>query len=185
MVATYPHGTGVTVQDYVKMYHDVPDSRTELIHGEVKALAPMRGEHGLVQEAVKDFLKSVYKRPFKALSNGSLFVDEYNMPEPDVFVVNLSQYSGGFFKSHQVALVVEVSNTTLRTDLINDGSGKLGVYASAKVPAVWVIDVEKRCVHVFSRPNKKQRMYTQHQIFNQELTLKNTRVDVSAFFEEL
>ena len=68
-------------------------------------------------------------------------------PEPDVMVVPL----GDYHEHHPSAahLVVEVADSSLEKDLTT----KLPIYARAKVPEYWVIDVMNHRVHVFTEPN--------------------------------
>ena len=77
-----------------------------------------------------------------------LHVDEHNDPLPDLAVVQ-----GGprdYFDCHPTTavLVVEVSDTTLRSDLTE----KAERYATAGVADYWVLDVENRQLHVFRDP---------------------------------
>jgi Uma2 family endonuclease len=56
----------------------------------------------------------------------------------------LTTHSGeGVVPLESVALIVEVSDTTLGIDM----GRKLSIYAEAGVPEYWVVDVEGRVIH--------------------------------------
>ncbi len=70
-------------------------------------------------------------------------------PEPDVAVVRgrLEDYSDRHPMDHEVALVVEVADTTLVTDRY-----KSELYALAGIPFYWLINLVDRQIEVMSRP---------------------------------
>ena len=84
------------------------------------------------------------------------------MRDSDVYVLNTDAIVEGMYPlANQAIMVVEVSDTTLEADLINDGTGKLGLYARAGIPTAWVVDVNQRCIHVFESPEKGHYRQTQ------------------------
>ncbi len=76
----------------------------------------------------------------------------YNEPEPDVAVTQASEIS--YINRHpsptEILLVVEVSDTTLRTDLIV----KARLYAQVGIPEYWALDLNTRHLHVHRDPSK-------------------------------
>jgi Uma2 family endonuclease len=58
-----------------------------------------------------------------------------------------------------VALLVEVSDSTLS----QDRGLKRSVYARARIPVYWIVNLVERQVEVYSRPGK--RGYASHQVF--------------------
>ncbi len=77
---------------------------------------------------------------------------ERNEPEPDVAV--LAQTKPEFALRHprgdELLLVVEVADTSLRTDL----SFKRDLYARAGVPEYWVLDLNGRCLIAHRSPHE-------------------------------
>lgn len=71
-------------------------------------------------------------------------------PEPDIAIVTgpHSRYATRHPSATDTALVIEVADVTLR----RDQGPKLQAYARAGVPEYWVVDVNARCVHVYTRP---------------------------------
>jgi Uma2 family endonuclease len=73
-------------------------------------------------------------------------------PEPDVVVLNrsASEIPGNEPEPSDIALVVEVSDTTLHHDLTT----KAALYARAGIPDYWVLDLNGRRVVVYREPAK-------------------------------
>ncbi len=71
-------------------------------------------------------------------------------PEPDLTIVRGDR--GSYRQRHpdasDVALVVEVSDTSLDTDRVK---GK--TYGAARIPEYWIINLVDRCVEVYTRPD--------------------------------
>ena len=185
MAITNSPQNGLNVQRYVQQYADY-QGRTELIHGQVYKLSPLSESHSDIQQAVQDILREIYPRPeYKARITGSLIIDEHNMPEPDVFVMKTQAVSEGYFHGENAVIVVEVAKTTLKTDLRNDGHGKLSLYASVGIETAWVIDANTRVLYEFSKPNKESKVYEseiKYDAFDQ-FYIENKAIKVSSFFE--
>ena len=79
-----------------------------------------------------------------------------NDPQPDIVVLNRSfnTFQSGPPQPQDLALVVEVSDTTLRFDLQIKG----GVYARSGIVEYWVVDVNGRNLIVHRQP--EQGRYT-------------------------
>ena len=71
-------------------------------------------------------------------------------PEPDVMVIRgtLRAYLAGKRDPADVALVVEVSESSLRED-----RAKLARYGWAGIPVAWVVDLTERTVEVSTKPS--------------------------------
>ena len=71
-------------------------------------------------------------------------------PEPDLAIVREQQ--AGYMTQHpgpaDVGLVVEVSDSSLDTDRRDKGP----IYAHARLPEYWVINIPDRQVEVYSQP---------------------------------
>lgn len=71
-------------------------------------------------------------------------------PEPDLAIVvgPRRQYIARHPGLGEVELVIEVADTSLELDLTT----KLRIYALAKIPQYWVVNLNARCVEVFTMP---------------------------------
>lgn len=78
----------------------------------------------------------------------------YSEPEPDLTVTRepTTAYALRHPKPADIELVVEVSDTTLRTDLLV----KARLYARAGIPEYWALDLNGRCLHVHRNPSSGQ-----------------------------
>lgn len=76
-------------------------------------------------------------------------------PEPDLAIVRGGReaYRQRHPVPSEVALVVEVSETTLDTDRV-----KGRTYGSAGIAEYWIINLVDRCVEVYARPDAKSEL---------------------------
>ena len=87
-------------------------------------------------------------------------------PEPDVSVVRGSRQQ--YRKRHpgpaDIGLLVEVSDTTLQ----QDRTWKKRIYAEAKVPVYWIVNLPEEKVEVYTNPTGacEQPDYLQRQDFS-------------------
>lgn len=73
-------------------------------------------------------------------------------PEPDVAVVRgkLDDYGARHPNGDEVALIVEVAETSLVTDRY-----KAQIYAAAGIPCYWIVNLPERVVEVYAMPNRR------------------------------
>jgi Uma2 family endonuclease len=91
-------------------------------------------------------------------------------PEPDVVVVPgpESAYDRRHPSSDEIALLVEVADTTLQRDREMKG----GLYAAARVPVYWIVNLPERCVEVYTRPRGgRTPAYRQRDVYGLEDTI--------------
>jgi Uma2 family endonuclease len=85
-------------------------------------------------------------------------------PEPDVAVIRgqLSDYSNRHPTIGDVALVVEVADTTLVTDRF-----KAQLYAQAGIPVYWLVNLSERVIEVMQSPKSTAGLaiYSQSSIY--------------------
>ena len=123
--------------------------KTELIDGDIYVMNAQLARNARVKSrllvAFVDRLKAIGS-DLEALVEVSVRVSDDSVPEPDIV---LSRYWGDrFVPGEMAALVVEVADTTLRTDL----GRKAELYASAGVPEYWVVDVGGNRVVIHADP---------------------------------
>jgi Uma2 family endonuclease len=73
-----------------------------------------------------------------------------SVPEPDVAVVlgPPRRYLRAHPSPADIALVVEISDTSLDFDRTD----KLRIYARARIPVYWIVNLPDRCVEVYTQP---------------------------------
>ncbi len=122
--------------------------RAFLLDGVIMEQGPMGPSHATGLLLLDAALRAVFGAGYVIRGQMPLHVDEHNDPLPDFAIV-----PGGprdYFDRHPTtaALVVEVSDTTLRADLTE----KAERYATANVAEYWVVDLDNRQLIVLRDP---------------------------------
>ena len=125
------------------------DDPVELLHGVLTEVSPKSARHGTVIARISRWLNraDATGRYEVRTEHPVLVPDRFSLPEPDVAVV-----APGVAGEHPTTarLLVEVAVSSLRTDL----EVKAPLYAAARVPEYWVVDVPGRRVHVLTGPDR-------------------------------
>jgi Uma2 family endonuclease len=145
----------LTVEDFLLLdrkgafgYH----KKVELIEGEIWIVSPQLDRHALMMAELAfeiGLALRAIKTDLRPRIDVSTRIGDHSLPQPDIALAN---YKGdGVLPLQEVALIVEVSNTTLRTDL----GRKLRLYAEAGVPEYWVVDLRGGKLHQMWAPEGK------------------------------
>jgi Uma2 family endonuclease len=124
----------------------------ELLEGEIVAMAPQKWPHSRsvdgIAWALDRALLARHGEAYRVRQEKPLAANDLNEPEPDVCVVDAAVMHAG---SHPTTahLVVEVSDSSRRVDLAH----KPRIYAAARVPEYWVVDLTDRSVVVHRDPD--------------------------------
>lgn len=148
----HPRRHSITVTEYVRMgeaHVFAHDARLELMEGEIVEMAPIGSAHAAVVYSLDTLLREVAPGAMVFVQS-PLVLGERSAPQPDVMV--LRPRADRYHNSHPVAadalLVVEVADTTLQYDL----EVKRPLYARAGVAELWIVDVNRRELHLFREP---------------------------------
>ncbi|QJW94285.1 Uma2 family endonuclease [Frigoriglobus tundricola] len=122
--------------------------RAFLLDGVIMEQGPMDPPHATGLALADAALRAIFGAGWLLRIQSPLHVDAYNDPLPDLALVQNGprDYLGGHPTT--AALVVEVPDTTLRSDLTD----KAERYATAGIADYWVLDVAGRDLHVFRDP---------------------------------
>jgi Uma2 family endonuclease len=125
-----------------------PDDRVELLEGEIVQKTPHKTPHAtgicLSEEAIRRVLPPGYVvRTQLPVALGDL-----SEPEPDIAVIEGSVRDYEAAHPSTAALLIEVSDTTLRVDCTT----KAGLYARAGIADYWVLDLNDRRLIVHRQP---------------------------------
>jgi Uma2 family endonuclease len=140
----------LTVADYLTLDEAgaFSGARTELIDGEVYLTSPKNRSHVRAVRALGRAFDAVLEGSgMMALPGASVAVAPNDTPEPDL-VVTTEPEGDGLVPIGSVRLVVEVSDATLRRNLVL----KHKLYATAGVPEFWVVDLVARVVRQMWAP---------------------------------
>ncbi len=113
--------------------------RTELIDGEVLRMNSRYIRHSYAKSLLYLAITEALRRidlPMMALVEASVAMPPFDVPEPDIAIV-MPPLRGKLLPLDTVALLIEIAETTRRYDL----GRKAAVYARARVPEYWVVDL--------------------------------------------
>jgi Uma2 family endonuclease len=133
------------------------DGRFEILDGEVIDKMGQTPPHAVTLSILMDALSVLFGRgrvrvqaPIAIPGSDGV----YNEPEPDIVVTR--DQTSSYLQAHPgpegILLVVEVSDTTLRTDIIL----KARLYARAGIVEYWVLDLASRQLHVHHKPQNNE-----------------------------
>lgn len=126
-------------------------TKTELIEGEIFFMNAQHRPHALAKmelyDALRDGLRAIGST-LRPIVEASIAIPERSAPEPDI-VVTSEPKGEGLIPLASVALVIEVSDTTLGNDL----GRKAALYARHGIAEYWVADLEARIIHQLWRPH--------------------------------
>ncbi len=153
-VQSYPQPRRLrfSVDEYYKMIEIglLKDAeKAEIIEGELIQKMPIGEKHAsVVNNLTRLFVKNVSEEVLVSVQN-PLRLSDYNEPEPDFVLADLTKYDG---KRHprpaEVLLVVEVSDTTLKYDR----DTKLALYAEAEIREVWIVNLPNDLIEIHQKP---------------------------------
>jgi Uma2 family endonuclease len=127
----------MTVPEYLRAVDLFGWERTELIEGVVYDMPAEKNRHAITVRNTGLALETAFE-PRRVFFSGTVDLSPRSMPEPDLRVIDgdVVLDPDDYVPASAVTLVVEVSVTTRNHDL----GLKLGTYAKARIPEVWVVD---------------------------------------------
>ena len=127
-------------------------SKVELIEGVLYTMNPQQTRHAYAKTALAFrlyvALKSLGTDLFPMIE-GTIAMPPRSAPEPDIAIGRFGPGGTGYVPLSAIALVIEVSDTSLRYDL----GKKKRLYARERIPEYWVFDLRKRKIHQFWAPS--------------------------------
>ncbi|HLM59697.1 MAG TPA: Uma2 family endonuclease [Pyrinomonadaceae bacterium] len=148
-----PRRLRFSVDDYYKMIElgMLKDyEKAEIIEGELIQKMTIGDRHAaIVNLLTKFFVKNVSDDMLVSVQN-PIRLSDYNEPEPDIALADLTKYDG---RRHpqpaEILLVVEVSDSTLKYDR----DTKLTLYAEAEIPEVWIVNLPNDIIEIHQKPS--------------------------------
>jgi Uma2 family endonuclease len=140
-----------TVDDYHQMIEVgiLCDRSVELLAGEIVEMSPETPIHYNTAKRGSKYLEELLKGKAEVRFNGpvTLFNSE---PEPDIAIVRLpeSNYNQRHPYPEDIYLLIEVAKTSLKKDL----EIKAAIYAEAKIPDYWALNLAAKSIIVFREP---------------------------------
>jgi Uma2 family endonuclease len=148
----------ITVDEYERIIASgalEDPSRVELIDGYMVDKMGKNADHRYTTKETLKALDSRLPPGWTSQKEEPVRILEYDEPEPDIAIIRGSDadYRGRLPTADDVALRVEVSESTLR----QDRGKKRTAYAKAGIAVYWVANLVDRQVEVYTRPVKAGR----------------------------
>jgi Uma2 family endonuclease len=127
------------------------DTRIELLDGEIVWMSPINDPHAACVNRLNSLFNRRYEegRVLVAVQN-PIRIGRCDEPQPDMALLwpRPDFYASATPTPADVLVLVEVADTTLRTDL----GRKARIYASGGVFEYWVVDLNNRVLYVHRSP---------------------------------
>jgi Uma2 family endonuclease len=127
-----------------------PESRLELLGGEIVEMTPIGAAHGgVVNQLTQVLSQAVGARAIVAVQN-PIRLSGLSEPQPDLALLRPRRdfYKGSHPRPEDVLLVIEVADTTARWDR----RVKRPLYAAGAVPEMWLVDIGGQVIEVATDP---------------------------------
>lgn len=155
------HRHRLTVEEYYRMAEVgllPPDTRVELIDGEIIDMAPIGNRHAGVVDHLAELMVAATRQRTQVRIQNPLRLDQSSEPAPDLVLLKRrpDKYKGAHPSPADSLLVVEVSESSLQFDL----KKKLPLYARHGIPEVWIVELAAPRVHFFHAPHEAGFVHT-------------------------
>ena len=125
-----------------------PGDRVELVGGQLVVREPQGSPHAVAVRLAEDLIRAAFGSGWEVRGQMPVALDDESEPEPDVAVCAGSprDYLAGH--PSQPALLVEVADASLAFDREHKGS----LYARARLPEYWIVNLVDRVLEVHREP---------------------------------
>jgi Uma2 family endonuclease len=161
----------------VHQYHEMirsgiltDDDPVEFLEGLLVLKMPKNPPHRISTQVTRDILAQIVPPNWYVDAQEPITTKD-SEPEPDVAIIqgDRRDYSDRHPYADEVALVVEVADTTLQ----RDRTSKKRLYARAGITIYWIINLVERRIEVYTKPlsNAEEPDYQERQDFSLEDTI--------------
>jgi Uma2 family endonuclease len=138
-----------------------PDSRVELIEGELIDMAPIGSRHAGVVAALSMHFSRRVGDAAVVWTQNPIAAPPRSEPQPDISLLRPREdgYQGSLPTANDILLLIEVAETTLQYDR----TVKLPLYARHGVREVWIVNLPERMLEIYREPQgRAYRVGLQH-----------------------
>ncbi len=127
--------------------------KIELIRGEIVEMNPAGPIHDDLIMYLTDWsVRSVPRdQVFVRVQSGLDLSESDSRPEPDLLWVASRRYRDRHPGAADTLLAIEVADSSFRYD----SRTKQELYGETRVPEYWIVDAQRRCVHVMRSPSQE------------------------------
>lgn len=175
-----------TVDEYHRMMEAeilTTEDRVELIEGQIIQMSPQQPPHAATTQRTFNYLNHLLVGIAFLRMQLPITLYPNSEPEPDIAVVRINprEYIDGHPTADDIFLLIEVADRTLNSDR----TSKARIYAQAKIPEYWIVDVNVRQIYVLREPGEET--YQQETIVGEDaklspLAFPEIEVEVSQMF---
>ena len=146
-----------TVEEYHRMAEVgilQPEKPVELIAGQIiEKMSPQRSSHAAAITRTNRVLVNLLGEEILIRLQLPIQLNDHSEPEPDITLVRVDplDYAAHHPTASDVYLIIEVADTTLKTDL----QIKAKDYAHSGIVDYWVLNITSRQLHVFREPTQQ------------------------------
>ncbi len=166
-----------SVHDFHKMAAAgifMPEDRIELINGEILTRSPINSRHSGHLIRLQKVLEALLGDRVLISAQNPLRLDAFSEPQPDLAILKPNTH---FYTEHHpgpadVFWLIEISDSTLHYDRYT----KLPLYAASGIPETWIIDLNKKRLECYSRPDTASGKY-----LDQKIITRQERVVLAGF----
>lgn len=128
------------------------DDRVELLYGQIILKSPIGKFHNAcVNRLTRLMIRLMDDRAIVQIQ-GPVVIGDRSEPEPDVAILQPRDdfYAAGLPTAADAMLLIEVADSSLE----KDKHLKLPLYAAAGIPELWLVDLTRSKVMVFTQPTE-------------------------------
>jgi len=128
-----------------------PDSRLELINGEIIEMSPIGSHHASHLKRLISQFSGLIQDSAIIAAQDPLQLGDLSEPEPDFMLLKPS--TDFYYQNHPTAsdvfLLIEISDKSLKFDQ----NQKLRLYALHDIPEYWLLNIQDNCLEVYRQPH--------------------------------
>ena len=127
-----------------------PDKQVELLEGEIYDMPPIDPQHASKVKGLNYYFIRALGDAYVIGVQDPIRLADDSEPQPDISVLRwrADRYAHAHPAPEDVLLVVEVADSTLRTDR----NYKIPLYARAGIPEAWLVNIPGRRVEQHAEP---------------------------------
>ncbi|MFP2932227.1 Uma2 family endonuclease [Pyxidicoccus sp. 3LG] len=130
------------------------DEPVELLEGVIAEMTPMGKPHARLVSRLNRVLTRTLGDAYSVRPQLPLCLGT-SEPEPDLAVVTVADEERARVHPRTALLVVEVADDSIR----RDRQTKSRIYARARIPEYWLVDVARKGVEVYTEPDARKGHY--------------------------
>jgi Uma2 family endonuclease len=121
--------------------------RVELVRGMLVHMTPIDAAHNRAVERLNEILILGVRERARVRRQPAFPASEHSETQPDLLVYSTKQ---AFITPSETQFVAEVADSSLRFDR----EVKALLYAAARVPEYWIVNIPERCIEVYRDPHE-------------------------------